>query len=219
MDVEFGNFRNKSYMWTHNSLWLIIPASTLYVCEWIRVRKLAFFDGKEGVQISTGGFEWVRSNPHLDLQKNINKPLNCTFLVSYRLKVVFTAIEKVTAVQTCLHGCSYASSFTGDQRRTLARKYVGQAFEWPSSDQSPHLHAVLVHGGAIYAKYNSTMAFSGTIHFTNNGGKRSTNGGGVYMDLKSTFSILPNTTMFWENNHATIGGAICSIFSLWISTQ
>ena len=79
---------------------------------------------------------------------------------------------------------------------------------------STFLNNYAVHGGAIYAKYNSTMAFSGTIHFTNNGGKRSTNGGGVYMDLKSTFSILPNTTMFWENNHATIGGAICSIFSL-----
>jgi len=28
------------------------------------------------------------------------------------------------------------------------------------------------------------------------------------MGLKSTFSILPNTTMYWENNHASLGGAI-----------
>ena len=79
---------------------------------------------------------------------------------------------------------------------------------------STFLNNHAVHGGAIYAGYNSTMTFSGTIHFTNNGGKintlngYSTNGGGLYMELKSTFSILPNTTVYWENNHATFGGAI-----------
>ena len=73
------------------------------------------------LQARQRGFEGVHSNPHFDLQKNINTPLNCTFLVSYHLKVVLAAIEKVTAVQTCLRGCSYASLFTGDQRRTLAR--------------------------------------------------------------------------------------------------
>ena len=33
-------------------------------------------------------------------------------------------------------------------------------------------------------------------------------GGGVFMELKTTFSILPNTIVYWENNHATRGGAI-----------
>ena len=33
-------------------------------------------------------------------------------------------------------------------------------------------------------------------------------GGEVYMGPKSTFSILPNTILYWENNHATFGGAI-----------
>ena len=28
------------------------------------------------------------------------------------------------------------------------------------------------------------------------------------MGLKSTLSILPNTTVYWENNHASFGGAI-----------
>ena len=28
------------------------------------------------------------------------------------------------------------------------------------------------------------------------------------MRLRSTFSILPNTTVYWENNHASLGGAI-----------
>ena len=28
------------------------------------------------------------------------------------------------------------------------------------------------------------------------------------MGPKSTFSILPNTTVHWENNHAALGGAI-----------
>ena len=71
-----------------------------------------------------------------------------------------------------------------------------------------------VHGGAIYAKHNSRLAFSGTIHFTNNGGKidtlseYNTNGGGVYMGIQSTFSFLPDATVYWENNHAMLGGAI-----------
>ena len=71
-----------------------------------------------------------------------------------------------------------------------------------------------VHGGAIHADHNSRLAFSGTIHLTNNGGKidtlseYNTNGGGVYMGIQSTLSILPNTTVYWENNHAMLGGAI-----------
>ena len=28
------------------------------------------------------------------------------------------------------------------------------------------------------------------------------------MGLKSTFSLLPNTTVYWKNNHASLGGAI-----------
>ena len=34
-------------------------------------------------------------------------------------------------------------------------------------------------------------------------------GGGILLGLNCTFFILPNTTLYWENNHATIGGAIC----------
>ena len=68
-------------------------------------------------------------------------------------------------------------------------------------------------GGAIMTNMNNTLTFNGTIHFTNNGhygeGVNTMNGynfgGGVFM---GTFSILPNTTVYWENNHATLGGAI-----------
>ena len=65
-------------------------------------------------------------------------------------------------------------------------------------------------GGAISANVNSSITFSGTIHFTNNGHYSGgiTRGGGVYMGIQCTVSILPNTTVFWENNHATLGGAI-----------
>ena len=63
---------------------------------------------------------------------------------------------------------------------------------------------------------NNTLTFNGTIYFTNNGhfgkGVSQVNGynygGGVFMGLISTFSILPNTTVYWENNHASVGGAI-----------
>ena len=66
-------------------------------------------------------------------------------------------------------------------------------------------------GGAIYAD-ESKLSFNGTVNFTNNVCSVDLNvdaaGGGVYMGLQSTFSILPNTTVYWENNHATLGGAI-----------
>ena len=68
-------------------------------------------------------------------------------------------------------------------------------------------------GGAIYTEENSTLAFNGTIYFTNNGhyggeGEKTVYGGGVFMGLTSTFSMLPSTTVYWENNHAGLGGAI-----------
>ena len=62
-------------------------------------------------------------------------------------------------------------------------------------------------GGAIYAS-DTTLMFEGTIHFTNNGNdKYISKGGGMYLS-NSVLSILPNTTVYWANNHATYGGAI-----------
>ena len=71
-------------------------------------------------------------------------------------------------------------------------------------------------GGAIHSETNSTLTFSGIIYFTNNGLNGEVNtffgytfgGGGVYLGVKCTLSILPNTTVYWENNHASFGGAI-----------
>ena len=83
-------------------------------------------------------------------------------------------------------------------------------------------------GGAIYALYNVSLSFIGTNNFISNsaavGGAISAyntslsfygvsnsapngNGGGVYL-LSSNFFILPNTTVYWENNYASLGGAI-----------
>ena len=65
-------------------------------------------------------------------------------------------------------------------------------------------------GGAIYTDNNSTLTFNGTTNFTNNGhnGGQTAYGGGVYMGLNSSFYILPNSTVYWEKNHANYGGAI-----------
>ena len=71
-------------------------------------------------------------------------------------------------------------------------------------------------GGAISANVNSKLTFDGNITFTNNGhntnksdfDNEETQGGAMYLDIRSTFSILPHTTVHWENNHATLGGAI-----------
>ena len=67
-------------------------------------------------------------------------------------------------------------------------------------------------GGAICADSNSTLIFNRTVNFRNNRAETlyefDTYGGGVYIGFNSTFSVLPNTTVYWENNHATLGGAI-----------
>ena len=71
-------------------------------------------------------------------------------------------------------------------------------------------------GGAIYAESNTTLTFNGTIHFTNNryhGSKidtltaGSTKGGAVYVQIHLP-NTLQHTYIYWENNHASLGGAI-----------
>ena len=71
-------------------------------------------------------------------------------------------------------------------------------------------------GGAIFAIRNSTLTFNGANTFTNNGHTNKFNinngvscGGAMYLAISSLFSVLPHTTVHWENNHANLGGAIC----------
>ena len=61
-------------------------------------------------------------------------------------------------------------------------------------------------GGAISANVYSTLTFNGSISFTSNGRYQYTNingynhGGAIYLSVGSAFSILPHTTVCWENN-------------------
>ena len=67
-------------------------------------------------------------------------------------------------------------------------------------------------GGAILV-VNAILKLNGTVSFTNNEAnfdytyEGSGTGGGVYL-YNSTISTLPNTTVYWVNNHAQSGGAI-----------
>ena len=68
-------------------------------------------------------------------------------------------------------------------------------------------------GGAIYANTYSKLTLNGTVNNVCKGKTdvnigRYTSGGGVFLELKSNLSILPNTTVYWEYNHAALGGAI-----------
>ena len=64
-------------------------------------------------------------------------------------------------------------------------------------------------GGVIYASFRSTVTFNGSVSFTNNGhNKKGSRGGAMYLFISATFSTLPHTTVHWENNYATLGGAI-----------
>ena len=68
------------------------------------------------------------------------------------------------------------------------------------------------YGGAINAYGNATLTFNGTVSITNNGRELNTSrdnyGGGMFIAMDSTLSLLPNTTIYWENNRASSGGAI-----------
>ena len=71
-------------------------------------------------------------------------------------------------------------------------------------------------GGATTANLNSTLIFDGSINFINNGYRNNrygningdSQGGATYLFISSTLSIMPHTTVWWENNHAHFGGAI-----------
>ena len=58
--------------------------------------------------------------------------------------------------------------------------------------------------GAISANENTTMTFNRTMSFTNNGHvmDKDMMGGGVYLGVDSTFSILPNTTVVWPGKQS-----------------
>ena len=60
-------------------------------------------------------------------------------------------------------------------------------------------------GGAICAGYNTSLSFTGTSNFINSSAKNM--GGGVLL-VNSSFSISSNTIVYWESNHARLGGAI-----------
>ena len=66
-----------------------------------------------------------------------------------------------------------------------------------------------INGGAISANFYSTLTFNRNINFTNNGQiRRDSRGGAMHLAVHSTFFVFPHTTMYWENNHANLGGAI-----------
>ena len=66
-------------------------------------------------------------------------------------------------------------------------------------------------GGAIFANHDSILTeIQQSISFTKNGNHlhKDSQGGAMHLYTSSNFSILPNTTVCCENNHATLGGAI-----------
>ena len=72
-----------------------------------------------------------------------------------------------------------------------------------------------VQGGAISAYINTTLLFDGSTSFVNNGYDpdevnmiTDSYGGAINLVFGSTFSITHNTTVYWENNHASFGAAI-----------
>ena len=78
-------------------------------------------------------------------------------------------------------------------------------------------------GGALCADMNVILTFNGTINFIKNGHNIVTIdilvthtccGGGMYLGLKSAFFIYPHSYMYWENNHASVGGGLSMLMML-----
>ena len=68
-------------------------------------------------------------------------------------------------------------------------------------------------GGAIPANSSSTLTFDANISFTNNGHdtnemNSNSHGSAIYLTFSSNFSLMPDTTVYWDNNHASLEGAI-----------
>ena len=107
-------------------------------------------------------------------------------------------------------------SFTGDtnfERNSATRGggiYASYNSAFNISGTSNFSSNSAVRGGAICLNNNITLTFDGAIHFTRNrhNTEVSSNGGAMFMDVTSAFIILPNTTVYWVNNQATLGGAI-----------
>ena len=67
-------------------------------------------------------------------------------------------------------------------------------------------NSAVVKGGAILENSGTSVSFMGTCNFISNSAD---SGGGVALSAKeSSFFILPNTTVYWDNNQARLGGAI-----------
>ena len=63
-----------------------------------------------------------------------------------------------------------------------------------------------ISGGAIHAVDNCELNFNGISNFSSN---TAIQGGAIYMGINSSFSSLPNNlAVYWESNHAKLGGAI-----------
>ena len=113
---------------------------------------------------------------------------------------VFTGMNGVLA----FNGTNFfiSNSANNDGGAIYAVVHVSPCFTGNSS----FISNSAMQGGAISANSDTALTFNGNINFTNNG-YRDSRGGAMYL-IDSTFSVLPNTTVWWENNHANLGGAI-----------
>ena len=136
----------------------------------------------------------------------------CPFVYSGSFGVGGGAIFTVNNTVLSFSGTSnFIGNSAGDRRAGAIYASYNSVLNLSGTSNFINNSAYL--GGAIHTGINSKMTFNGTIYFSNNGAKidtqnKYTNGGGVFMRLGSTLSILPNTTVYWENNHASLGGAI-----------
>ena len=124
-----------------------------------------------------------------------------------------SASAKGGAINTASNTVSFngTSSFINNSAYSGGAIYTSDSGLVSFSGTSNFDSNIAIEGGAVSTS-NSTLIFERTINFINNGNDTSSNenrhGGGVNLMRNSKISILPNTTVYWENNHAYLGGAI-----------
>ena len=114
------------------------------------------------------------------------------------------AIDAYVNVELTFYG---TNNFINNSANSGGAIYAGVDALLSFNGTNSLMNNCAVQGGAIFA-YDSTLTFNEKLSFTDNGHNTEDSRGGAIYLKSATFSILPQTTVHWESNHAHLGGAI-----------
>ena len=119
--------------------------------------------------------------------------------------VIYTSVFD-TLYASCLLSFNGTNIFTNNSADSAGGAiYTSDNAILRFNGNSNFTNNLAIYGGTIYSFNRIVLSFNGTINFISNSAK--IDGGSLYL-INSNLSVCPNTTMFWDKNHARYGGAI-----------